>query len=467
MADRPKMYTRVLAAALVVVAACGAPVGQTAPVAPTASVPSATPEATQPPTPTPSAIAPTDTPPPGIAAIAPITEVRSSIGRKPAGSQGVEEITAADADFAFRLYHQLIATSQENLFFSPYSISTALSMGLAGARTDTADEMRAVLGVDDEQAWHDARNSLNYALANQGRRSHPVEGEAEPLTLETTNAIFGEQSSAFRDAFLDLLAANYGAGMQAVDFVNNPEAARRGINGWVAERTQDRIQELLAQGSVDPLTRAVLVNTVYFKANWYWKFSPDNTAGEPFHLLDGSSQTVQMMHSSPDTGYASGPKWAAVQLPYWGSMSMIVIVPDDGAFADVEQKLNPAFIAHLVDGLTEHEVHLSLPRWESESALSLVDVLRSLGMIDAFDPNVADFSGIADEQLYIGDVAHQANVSVDEAGTEAAAATAVLIFAVCRCPPPEVTLTIDRPFIYLIRDDVTGEILFLGRLLEP
>lgn len=151
---------------------------------------------------------------------------------------------------------------------------------------------------------------------------------------------------------------------------------------------------------------------------------------------------------------------------------MIVVVPDEGKFADFERRLDAPFVADLDAALTEHEVHLSLPRWESESTLGLVPVLKELGIRDAFDQGRADLSGIADfdqtgESLYVGDVVHQANITVDEEGTEAAAATAVLAVAVCKCPPPEATLTVDRPFIYLIRDDITGEILFVGRLLEP
>lgn len=381
-------------------------------------------------------------------------------------------LAGADAEFAFNLYHQLAATEPGNLFFSPYSISTALSMALAGARGNTAEEMRLALGVEEAEAWHDARNRLELALSSLEGRYLPSEGEAEPLTLEPTNAIFGQADYAFRDEFLDLLASKYGAGMQAVDFVANPEAARLGINAWVAEQTRDRIEELLKQGSITDLTRAVLVNAIYFKGNWIYEFNPDNTTSEPFHRLGGSTANVQTMHASPEGQYASGRGWAAAQLPYWGNASMIVVVPDEGRFTDIERRLDAAFVEEVHAAFTAHEVHLSLPRWESESTLGLVPALKELGIHDAFDRGGADLSGIADfsqtgEPLYVADVVHQANITVDEEGTEAAAATAVLVFAVCRCPPPEVTLTVDRPFIYLIRDDITGEILFAGRLLEP
>lgn len=412
-----------------------------------------------------------------MAAVGHIQELRSATQRNGPGPDrlaGVATLAAADADLAFRLFHELTKDDDENLFFSPYSISTALSMALASARGNTADEIASVLGAgEDEEAWHQARNRLELALSSLQDRYLPGEGEAaEPLTLEPTNAIFGQAGYAFRDEFLDLLAADYGAGMQAVDFAGDPESARLGINAWVAEQTRDRIEELLKEGSITPLTRAVLVNAIYFKANWYKDFAPGNTSAEPFHLLDGPARDVQMMHASPVTWHATGPGWAAVELPYWGDASMIVVVPDAGRFTDIQRGVDAAFVAQLKTALTWREVHLSLPRWESESKLSLVPVLKALGINDAFVPGLADLSGMVDisqtgEPLYVKDIVHQANITVDEEGTEAAAATAVLDFAVCKCPPPEVTLTVDRPFIYLIRDEVTSEILFLGRVLEP
>jgi serpin B len=406
-------------------------------------------------------------------AIAAIDELRSLIARSPAGPnalEGVESVAAADAEFAFRLFHELTADSGENVFFSPYSISTALSMTLAGARGNTAAEMRAVLGVEDDQAWHDARNRLELALLKSEGRSLPHHGNAVPLTLETTNAIFGQRDYAFRNPFLDLLAANYGAGMQTVDFISAYEAARLAINDWVAQRTRDRIPVLLAPGLIDDLSRLVLVNAIFFRANWVEQFDPSRTTDEAFHRLDGSTVDVAMMHASPRTAYESRPGWAATVLPYWGSASMTVIVPDEGRFAEVERALTPEFLS-AIDPNSDWIVHLSLPKWESESTIDLKPLLQQLGMVDAFIWGTADFSGIADfsqtgePDLVITDAVHQASITVDEEGTEASAATAVVVGL--ESVPPEATLTIDRPFIYLIRDDLTGEILFLGRFLGP
>jgi serpin B len=407
---------------------------------------------------------------PPIAAVDAIFEFRSSVARLPSDAATQADLNAvvlADTNFAFRLYHELVAGDEEELFFSPYSISTALSMAFAGARGETAAQMANVLGVgDDPNAWHAARNRLELSLADVSG-VQPYQGEALPLTLEPTNAIFGQSGYPFKDEFLDTLAANYGAGLQALDISSDPEAARLAINQWVADRTRDRIIELLKQGVIDDMTRAVLVNAIFFKGNWFRQFDPKETRPEPFHMLDGSVHDVETMHlADPKMDYASGDGWEALRLPYWGGASMLVILPKEGKFSAIERQVDADFLGALGADLSERQTTLSMPRWESESAVDLKGTLSDLGIVDLFDANRADLTGIADvEQLYVSHVAHQANITVDETGTEAAAATAVTVEAVSGAAP--VTLTIDRPFIYLIRDDVTGEILFMGRVLNP
>jgi serpin B len=447
---------RVAVVALLLVAACTPAVQPSASPAPTGS-------------PSPTNSAPTTSP---IANVGGIAELRSSVGRAPRGAAAqaqLDGVVAADTDFALRLYLRLVASEQGNLFLSPYSISTALTMTYAGARGQTAQEMAAVLGIGaDQDAWHAGRNQLELSIADTSD-SRPFEGDAVPLTLEATSAVFGQAEYPFKSDFLDLLAADYGAGLQTVDFVGETEAARLAINGWVAQRTRDRIEELLARGAIDELTRMVLVNAIYFKANWLNQFDPAQTAPSPFRLLDGSLRDVPMMHQTLRTNrYAQGDGWQAVQLAYWGA-SMTVIVPDDGRFAQVEGALDSTFLTGVAAGWREALVTLTMPKWESESSLGVIPQLQELGMHEVFDPNNADLTGIADvEQLYVSGVIHQANVTVDETGTEAAAATAVVVGTTSGRPDPEpVTLMLDRPFIYLIQDDATGEILFLGRLLEP
>jgi serpin B len=442
---------RVAVVALLLVAACTPAVQPSAPT-PTGS-------------PAPSGPVATSSP---VADVEGIAELRSSVGRASldAATQAqLNDVVAADTGFALRLYHQLVASEQGDVFISPYSISTALSMTYAGARGQTAQEMAALLGIGaDQDAWHAGRNRLELTIAGAASRPPLISG-AVPLTIEPTNAVFGQADYPFKSDFLDLLATDYGAGLQTVDFAADPEAGRVAINSWVAQRTRDRIEELLSRGVITELTRMVLVNAIYFKASWLYPFEPDQTAPGPFHLLDGSTSDVPMMHAGPRTSYSAGDGWQAIRLPYYGA-SMLVIVPEEGRFAEIEALLDPAFVAAVESAAHEAQVTLTMPKWESDSSLGLIPPLQEMGVRDLFDPNRADLSGIADaSELYVTDVVHQANVTVDENGTEAAAATAVVVGDTSA--PQPVTLSIDRPFIYLIQDDATGEILFLGRLLEP
>ena len=425
---------------------------------------------TTPPTRPPASEPPATQPASPIAAVGEIVEARSDVARNPidaATSEQLTEMVAADRAFAFDLYRTLVAEEDGNLFISPYSISTAMSMVLPGARGETAEELASALGVGaDKSAWHHARNRLELELSDLNNREPPGNRDLVPMTLERTNAIFGQVGYPFEQDFLDILAANYGAGMNALDFARDWEAARAAINAWVAERTRDRIEELLPDGSIDDATRAVLVNAIFFKANWQFPFDPERTRTARFNLLDGSTVDVPLMQGSIRLDYAAGDGWQAVELPYVGGASMIVLVPDEGRYANVEGRLDEELLAELSGALSVHQVELGLPRWESLSSLDLIPPLKALGVEDLFDESRADLSGIAGSRdLYVTGVFHDANITVDEVGTEAAAATAVVVGEVSA--PPPATLTVDRPFIYLIRDDANGEILFLGRLLEP
>jgi serpin B len=282
--------------------------------------------------------------------------------------------------------------------------------------------------------------------------------------LEPTNAIFGQHDFNFEADYLRTLAADYGAGLQGVDFTKQSEAARGLINQWVKARTAERIPELLPAGAVDSSTLAVLVNAIYFKANWNNQFSPQATSDEPFFRLDGSQVSSALMHQGLMTGYARGEGWQAVRLTYAGNASMLVILPDSGQFEAVEQNLGDV-LASVQPGPAQ--VKLALPKWESKSAIDLKPPLQAAGITDLFDANLANLNGIANNGgLFVQTAVHQANISVDEEGTEAAAATALGI-AGTAAPTDVVTMTVDRPFIYLISDDLTGELLFIGRVLDP
>ena len=371
----------------------------------------------------------------------------------------------ANAAFAFDLYH-VLAADDGNLFFSPHSISVALAMTYAGASGDTASQMASTLHFTlPPDPLHAAFNA--YSLDLQARAEAEVEGT--PFELSIANSLWGQQGFPFLPEFLDVLGENYGAGMRLVDYTSDPEAARLAINQWVSDETREKIQDLIPPGAIDALTRLVLANVIYFKAEWLHPFDPDTTQPAPFHLLDGSTVDVPMMHQQEPYGYMLGDGFQAVELPYEnGDVSMLVILPDEGQFQSVEEALGPALVQGIADDLIHAPVILSLPKFTYESAFGLNDALRSLGMTDAFDLDRADFSGMdGNRDLYIGSVLHKAFVSVDENGTEAAAATAVIMELTSALPGEPIVFTVDRPFIFLIRDSRTGGILFVGRVMAP
>jgi serpin B len=272
---------------------------------------------------------------------------------------------------------------------------------------------------------------------------------------------------AFLEAFLDTLAENYGAGLRVLDFANAPEASRVTINDWVSEETEGKIENLIPQGTIDPLTRLVLTNAIYFNAAWANPFQEEATQDGAFTLLDGSQSTVPMMHQTEAFAYAKAKGYQAVELPYDGhEMSMVILLPDEGEFASFEDTLDADKARTIIDSLKRGQVALTMPRFEFDSEFGLNQALEAMGMPAAFSPG-ADFSGMTgSRELFISDVIHKAFVSVDEEGTEAAAATAVIMKLAAVAEEP-VAVTIDRPFMFLIRDIETGAILFVGRAVDP
>ena len=293
--------------------------------------------------------------------------------------------------------------------------------------------------------------------------------------------MWGQEGHPFLQPFLDTLAESYGAGVMRTDFRESPDDAREAINDWVEEHTGGRIEDLIPQGLITVATRMVLANAIYFNAQWRRQFAEDATKMEPFYLLDGGDIDVPMMNATKNFAYSDGDGYQAVRLPYWGGAHMIVIVPDRGNFREFEQSLDAETIRRIVEKLTLHEVTLKIPKFEFESEFKLAKTLRALGMPNAVDStptSKADFSGMDGASCIAGDrpclaideVIHKAFVAVDEVGTEAAAATAVVIVQVTGGSfdmPPKAALTVDRPFIFLIRDGFTRSILFLGRVEAP
>jgi len=374
-------------------------------------------------------------------------------------------LVEGNSAFAFKLYLALKG-EEGNLFYSPYSISLALAMTYAGARGETAQQVAATLQfLLDQERLHPAFNWLDAELASRGEGAAGKDGEG--FRLNIVNAIWGQKDYSFLSTFLDVLAENYGAGLRILDFINETEQSRLAINKWVSKQTNKRIPDLIPQGAIDEWTRLVLTNAIYFNAAWAYPFDEEMTADGPFYLLDGGQVIVPMMRQTESFGYTEGEGYQAVELLYdGGELSMVIFLPEAGKFEAFEEGLQSQQVSDVISGLQPTEVALTMPKFEFDSEFSLKDTLAGMGMPIAFSSS-ADFSGMTgNPELFISDVVHKAFVAVDEAGTEAAAATAV-IMPTSAAPELPVEVTIDRPFIFLIRDIETGAILFVGRVLNP
>ena len=373
-------------------------------------------------------------------------------------------LVAGNSAFALDLYQALKDTGG-NLFYSPYSISEALAMTYGGARGETAKQMAGTLHFQLSQSQlHPAFNSLDLELAKRGQGA---KGQDEKgFRLHVVNAIWGQQGFSFLPDYLDLLAQNYGAGLRLLDFIKATEQSRQTINQWVSDQTEAKIKDLLPPDSIDSATRLVLTNAIYFNAAWAYAFKPDSTVDGKFSLLDGNQVNVRLMTQTESYGYAKGDSYQAVELPYDGrELSMVILMPQADKFKSFETGLSTRQLSDTLKSIRYQQVELSMPRFKVESEFSLKNELSAMGMPAAF--NNADFSGMDGRtDLEIADVVHKAYVSVDEAGTEAAAATGV-IMRLTAMPAEPVKVTIDHPFIFLIRDIKTGAILFIGRILDP
>ncbi len=366
--------------------------------------------------------------------------------------------------FALDMYNSL-RSENGNLILSPFSISLALAMTYAGARGETESQMGEALHFLAQDQLHSSFNALDLAL-----EKNPISPgkNQEPMKLNIANAVWAEQTVPFQQEFLDIIAINYGAGVLLADFINQAEPARKEINKWVSNETEDKINNVLPKDSVGPDTRMVLVNAIYFKADWFTQFDANSTGNAPFYLIDGTQVTAKMMHEGMYIPYKQGTGYQAVELAYAGeTAAMDIIVPDAGNFEIFESSFNKEILDEILNGMQPTSVDLGLPKFEFTKDFGLSDVLKELGMPNAFDRDLADFSGMTGgKDLFIGDVIHKAFVAVDEEGTEAAAAT-IVIMEFAGAAMYEVNLQVDRPFIFIIRDTVNGQILFIGRVMNP
>lgn len=397
------------------------------------------------------------------------SEVRSSAARATADPATIAPLSGALDRFGGELYTTVAAAPDvtgRNVALSPSSVAAALLLTRAGARGDTRAEIDAVMhlgGIDADGG----QNAIEQALAARNTTMKGPNGEKLSVQLSTANASWAQRGYPIDAAYLDTLARSFGAGLHIVDYMRATEAARRTINAWVAQQTAQKITELLPAGVLDASTRLVLTNALYLKASWAEPFETRASADGAFTRADGSTVTARFMNRTDRLGYASGDGWRVVELPYaGGQLAMDVIVPDAGRFAAIERSMASG-VGPFVAGVRDAEVRVALPRFTFRTKVKMNDALASLGIVQLFDPDRADLSGITTaERLYVSDVLHEAYLAVTEEGTEAAAATAVVAKASAAPARIEEVLA-DRPFLFVLRDRPTGAVLMLGRVLDP
>lgn len=364
--------------------------------------------------------------------------------------------------FAFDFYQQVTAENEENLFFSPNSISTALAMTYAGADHETAAEMARVMHFDkNTPAFH----------AEYGTYLQELEQEAKGnIELSIANQLWGEKSYTFHQDYLNLLKSAYEAPLEEVDFKYEPEKQRVDINQWVEQKTKNKIKDILPPGSIDNFTRLVLANAIYFKGDWHLQFDKKATKDKKFNNYDGSKSKVPFMNNTTTVNYFESDILKMIQLPYKGEKhSMVMVLPQDGkSINDVEKQINEDYLAQVMSSYG-CEVIISIPKFKLDHAINLSPILKKMGMEQAFTQK-ADFGKMTPtKDLYISEALHKAFIEVDEEGTEAAAATvivmAVTTSAVAQPIPPK-TFIADQPFTFYILDNATQSILFMGRIMK-
>ena len=370
---------------------------------------------------------------------------------------------AGNNDFALDLYKKISSdetNTGKNIFFSPYSISTALGMTYAGARSETERQMAAVLHFGPDQATlHSAFHDL----------SASVDGTGKEYQLNVGNALWGQQNYPFDKAFLSLISKYYAGGFNTVDFVQDTEPSRLKINQWVSDKTADKIKDLLQQGDISSLTRLVLTNAIYFKGDWATQFDKKMTRPASFNLGAAATSEVQMMMRTGQLPYAETDLFQAVELPYAGDDLYMLILLPKADISVLEQQLSRQQLEELPAQMKPTQLSLYLPRFKFDARYALQEkkYLPAMGMVDAFDERLADFSGLTgNKELFISGVFHKAYIDVTESGTEAAAATAV-VMGLKSMPPPATVFRADLPFLFLIRHKPTGSILFIGRVSNP
>jgi serpin B len=374
----------------------------------------------------------------------------------------IETLVQDNSTFALALYQKL-RSSGGNIFFSPYSLSTALAMTYAGARGDTERQMEKTLHFSLDQ------KHLHPAFAELQSKLNAVQNNKK-IKLNTANSLWPQQDYKFLDEYLTLVKQYYGVSITPVDYKHAREAARELINNWVEDKTQHKIKNPIQRGLLDPLTRLVLVNAIYFKGNWASQFESSQTRNAAFFLSPGKSVQTPMMSQKRQFRYAELESLQLLELPYVGSqLSMLVLLPKErGGLAQLESSLSMEDLKRWKSRLHDTDVLVFLPKFKVTSQFRLDKTLMTMGMADAFSETKANFAGMDGKPnwLYISAVIHKTFVDVNEEGTEAAAATAVAIQA-RGIPAQPPTFRADHPFLFLIYENQTDSILFLGRIIDP
>ncbi|KAM9164765.1 serpin B6-like [Pangshura tecta] len=380
----------------------------------------------------------------------------------------MDNLSKSNTTFALNLFKKLSENAKtQNLFFSPLSISSALAMVFLGAKSNTAAQMAKVLALDKAEEIHGGYQSLISEINKPGTN----------YVLRIANRLYGEKTFTFLATFIDCCQKFYHAELEQLDFSRAAEDSRKHINSWVEEKTEGKIQNLLAQGVVDSMTRLVLVNAIYFKGNWETPFNKYHTVERQFKINKNESKPVQMMFKTAkfNMRYIGEFQTKILDLPYVDNeTSMIILLPDEiqdnsTGLEQLERELTYEKLIEWIhpEMMDYSEVEVFLPRFKLEQAYELKPVLKSMGMADAFDSNKVDLSGMsASNDLVLSEVVHKSFVEVNEEGTEAAAATGVIMLKGCCLQiPPQ--FTADHPFLFFIRHNKTGNILFYGRFCSP
>ena len=376
-----------------------------------------------------------------------------------AAPAGINQVAAANNQFAFEMYSEL--SNNENVFFSPYSISSAMSMVYEGARSQTAEEIQSVFHFPADDI---TRRSSYASLYNE------INKKDKEYKLNTANALWAQQDYPFLQNYLDIINQYYGGETTNLDFITQPEQSRQIINNWVEEQTNNKIKNIIPQGAINDMTRMILTNAVYFKGEWIWKFKKRDTKERDFYIAPETHVKVDMMFldsDKPRLNYMENELLQMIELPYQGEeLSMLILLPINKTTHYLEQNLTLGNFNSWKSEMRERSIPVYIPKFTFETEYSMSSTLSDMGMPAAFKWPGADFSGMdGTDLLYIDKVIHKAFVEVNEKGTEAAAATAVMM-AMASAEPMEI-FNADHPFIFLIQQKETGNILFMGKVMDP